>query len=239
MTAESVAKGLGGRKAGGGWMARCPAHDDRDPSLSIRDGDDGKVLLRCHAGCDQRRVIAALRAGGLWGENGLRRHRLMRVGQRRANDRPDRDDTKRSEVALAIWQSATPAVGTPVETYLVSRGLYLPPPSHLRFHAGLKHRSGGIWPVMVALVMRGADNAPLAIHRTFLAHGGAGKAPLDPQRMMLGPCHGGAVRLSVPGEVVMVGEGIESCLAARRWAAGLGRALDLRDAGARSARHGA
>jgi hypothetical protein len=30
MTAEAIAKGLGGRKAGGGCMARCPGHDDRD-----------------------------------------------------------------------------------------------------------------------------------------------------------------------------------------------------------------
>ena len=50
MTAETIAKALGGRKAGGGWMARCPAHDDRAPSLSIRDADDGKVLVHCHAG---------------------------------------------------------------------------------------------------------------------------------------------------------------------------------------------
>jgi hypothetical protein len=34
MTPESIAKALGGRKAGGGWTAQCPAHDDRTPSLS-------------------------------------------------------------------------------------------------------------------------------------------------------------------------------------------------------------
>jgi hypothetical protein len=55
-----------------GW-ARCPTHDDREPSLSIRDADDGKVLVRCHAGCDQERVIATLRSRGLWMENGPRR----------------------------------------------------------------------------------------------------------------------------------------------------------------------
>jgi putative DNA primase/helicase len=44
MNAETIAKALGGHKAGGGWMARCPTHDDRKPSLSIRDADDGKVL---------------------------------------------------------------------------------------------------------------------------------------------------------------------------------------------------
>jgi hypothetical protein len=35
-TAKTIAKALGGGKSGGGWTARCPAHDDRTPSLSIR-----------------------------------------------------------------------------------------------------------------------------------------------------------------------------------------------------------
>ena len=110
MTAETIAKALGGRKAGGGWTARCPAHDDRTPSLSIRDADDGKVLVRCHAGCDQERVIAALRARGLWAENGPRS--LSRTARRTSVERkPDHDDAKRSEAALAIWQSATAGTG--------------------------------------------------------------------------------------------------------------------------------
>ena len=66
---------------------------------------------------------------------------------------------------------------------------------------------------MVALVTRGRDGALRAIHRTFLAHDGAGQAPLDPAKMMLGPCRGGAVRLAEPGDLLMVGEGIETCLA--------------------------
>ena len=213
MTAEVIAKALGGRKACGGWMARCPAHDDRTPSLSIRDADDNKVLVRCHAGCDQERVIAALRGRGLWAENGPRS--LSWMARRTPVERkPDQDEAKRSEAASAIWQSAKPAQGSPVETYLASRGLYLPPPDALRFHAGLKYPSGGIWPAMVAQVTNGADGAPLAIHRTFLARDGGGKAPVDPQKMVLGPCRGGAVRLGEPGDVLMVGEGIETCLAA-------------------------
>jgi putative DNA primase/helicase len=44
MTAETLAKALGGRKAGSGWVARCPAHDDQTPSLSLADGHDG----HCH-----------------------------------------------------------------------------------------------------------------------------------------------------------------------------------------------
>jgi hypothetical protein len=70
--AETIAKALFGRKAGAGWMARCPTHDDRTPSLSIRAAADGKVLVRCHAGCNQERVIATLRSLGLWMEKGGR-----------------------------------------------------------------------------------------------------------------------------------------------------------------------
>jgi putative DNA primase/helicase len=236
MNAETIAKALGGHKAGCGWMARCPSHDDRSPSLSICDADYGKVLIRCHAGCDQEKVIATLRSRGLWPEKGSRR--ITRLAPRSVTKRtePDRDDAKRTEAALAIWEGAMPAGGSPVETYLASRGLHLPPTPTLRFHAGLKHPSSGIWPAMIALVTRGTDDMPLAIHRTFLARDGGGKAPVDPQKMMLGPCHGGALRLAAPGHMLMVGEGIETCLAAMQatdhpaWAAlstsGL-RALEL------------
>jgi len=236
MTAETIAKALGGRKAGSGWSARCPAHDDRTPSLSLRDTGDGKVLVRCHAGCDQDEVIAHLKASGLWMQNGPGLFRYAALGRVTKPMEPDRDEIKRTEAALSIWQAAKPAGGTLIETYLGSRGLRLPATPTLRFHPYLKHPSGDSWPAMIALVARGSDDAPLAIHRTFLARNGAGKAPVDPQKMMLGPCRGGAVRLAEPGDVLMIGEGIETCLAAMQetghpaWAAlstsGL-RALDL------------
>ncbi len=44
----------------GQWTARCPAHDDRQPSFSIGEAADGRVLLRCHRGCDTDAVLAAL-----------------------------------------------------------------------------------------------------------------------------------------------------------------------------------
>ena len=67
---------------------------------------------------------------------------------------------------------------------------------------------------MVALVTRGVDDRPIGIHRTFLARDGSGKAPVEPAKMMLGPCRGGAVRLGAPSNFLMVGEGMETCLAA-------------------------
>ena len=181
MNAEIIAKALGGRRAGAGWMAHCPAHDDCTPSLSVRDSTNGKVLLRCHAGCEQERVIAALRSRGLWRERGLRS--FLRQTPPPAVERlSGQDDTKRSKAALAIWHSTIRADGTLVEAYLLSRRLHLPAPPVLRFHAGLRHSSGRMWPAMVALVTRGSDNTPLAVHRTFLARDGLSKAPVDPQR---------------------------------------------------------
>ncbi len=47
-----------------GFMACCPAHDDREPSLSITDGEKG-VVVKCHAGCDQNSVLDALAGLGV------------------------------------------------------------------------------------------------------------------------------------------------------------------------------
>src|SRR5712691_11061566 len=47
------------RKAGGGWEAKCPAHDDRHASLCINEGRDSRVLLKCQAGCKYTAVVAA------------------------------------------------------------------------------------------------------------------------------------------------------------------------------------
>lgn len=65
MTADSLAHGLNARRSGSCWMAKCPGHDDKNPSLSIREVN-GKVLLHCHAGCTQGDVIDALKVRGLW-----------------------------------------------------------------------------------------------------------------------------------------------------------------------------
>lgn len=69
MTVAEIAHHLKGRKSGRGYVARCPAHDDQNPSLSLCVVD-GMLLVHCHAGCEQRDIIAALKARGLWTEDG-------------------------------------------------------------------------------------------------------------------------------------------------------------------------
>ncbi len=42
------------------WMACCPAHGDSSPSLSIKEAEDGRVLVHCFAGCEAGDVVAAV-----------------------------------------------------------------------------------------------------------------------------------------------------------------------------------
>jgi hypothetical protein len=67
MTAAEFADLLGARRVGSGrWMAKCPAHSDREASLSIRAGRDGRVLVHCFAACRKEDVLKELKLG--WGD---------------------------------------------------------------------------------------------------------------------------------------------------------------------------
>jgi putative DNA primase/helicase len=106
-----------------------------------------------------------------------------------------------------------------------ARGINIAVPPTLRLHAGLRHPSGGVWPCMVAPVKRGINDEPVAILPTFLAQDGMSKAPVEPAKLMLGPCAGAVVRLGGEGHTLLIGEGIETSLSAlkatgyRTWAA--------------------
>lgn len=64
MTADAFAGLVHAQQTGTGrWKARCPAHDDHSPSLSIREGDDGRVLVLCRVGCSLDSILAALKLG--------------------------------------------------------------------------------------------------------------------------------------------------------------------------------
>lgn len=62
MSVEAVLSRLDKVRASAGdrWTARCPAHDDRGPSLALRALPDGRVLLHCFAGCTPSEVLGAL-----------------------------------------------------------------------------------------------------------------------------------------------------------------------------------
>lgn len=84
------------RKGKGGWTARCPAHDDRNPSLSVSLGDDGRILLHCHAGCSTESVLKEL---------GLSMRDLMPQGKSASRPAP-----KKSKSSYASEADAEAAV---------------------------------------------------------------------------------------------------------------------------------
>jgi len=80
LTASEFAEIVDATRIGRGkWKARCPSHDDRSPSLSILSGDDGRVLMFCHAGCSTREVAdsVGIRVSDLF--NDVYRNRKRKV----------------------------------------------------------------------------------------------------------------------------------------------------------------
>ncbi len=73
MRAEEIATALCGKRCGKNWIARCPLHDDTRASFSIGEGNNGRILVYCHAGCTQEAVIQKLKEMNLWGNNGNKR----------------------------------------------------------------------------------------------------------------------------------------------------------------------
>lgn len=204
--AQRITAAMRGRWYGNYGAVRCPCHEDREPSLVLRDGAE-RLLVRCYAGCDARDVLQQLRRLGLLGgeANGVRLGRI-------SDPAPALDRERRAQRARELWRGALRAEGTPAEAYLRARGITIAPPLSLRFAAALWHApSRRKHPAMVAAVQGPAGDVR-GVHRTYLAADGAAKAAISPAKMMLGDCAGGAVRLGGAGDELAIGEGIETCL---------------------------
>jgi hypothetical protein len=109
-----------------GWTARCPAHRDRNPSMSIREGRDGRVLLKCFAGCTVEAICGALqiRVSELFASPSEKREpvpRMVREAQRELIATGLRSRLTRSErerpvtVVLADRTNPDPAIARALE----------------------------------------------------------------------------------------------------------------------------
>ena len=207
--ARTIARALGGRPNGDGFLCRCPVpghgrgNGDRCPSLSIKDGDRAP-LFKCFAGCDARDVLEALRSRGILDDE-------RSAGDRRQPSSPAPLTHEPNPAALALWRNATPAAGSIVETYLRNRGIVLPVPPSLR--AGtVAHLDRYPMPVMVAAVQR-PDGAVVAVQTLLLTHRGQ-KAPTGYPRKTTGALGAGAVRLARATSALGIAEGVEDALSA-------------------------
>jgi hypothetical protein len=208
--AEMITRALGGHWHGRYGTAKCPAHDDRNPSLSLSDGSEGRLLARCHAGCSFAAILDALRGLGLVdGQSTFRPPSAEELARVRADERAHL--AKQSMRAKSVWDDgATVSIsGTVAETYLQSRGITCRLPPSLRYQPEGWHMSARRLPMMIGAVEGGER---FAVHRTYLRPDGLGKADLEPAKAMLGPVAGGAVRLSEAEGPLVACEGIETGL---------------------------
>lgn len=223
MDAAAIAKALEGRPLGRGrWLVRCPAHNDRNPSLIISDAPNLKdgVSVHCFAGCDWRVVKAKLADLQLLNGNQTSPRESLACA---LQARPHFDMRKRH---LTLWAKARSPAGTLVPIYLASRGLHFPRVllngNAIRFHpqCPFKLDNGKTvrLPAMLALMRDVRTDEPRAIHRTALLPDGTGKARMpdgSSPKKMLGHAKGAVVKLIADEDVTLglgLAEGIETAL---------------------------
>ena len=226
-TARTITRDLGGRWHGSYGTARCPAHDDRNASLSVRDGNTGP-LLKCHAGCESRDVFRALRDRGVVEAKPESCNRLQKRRPSRPPAQPSQPEqpNPNRERAVELWRNATAISGTPAEAYLLARGLDParldcdPPgwPETLAYHPNADGRGNA---ALVVAVNAGATGLVTAVQRVFVHADGTPARDDDgsKRKMALGPLRANAARLSCwpdPDGVWGLAEGVETALAARQ-----------------------
>jgi hypothetical protein len=193
----------------GATYQQCPACGYADAlAVTVRDGKD---LFHCHAGCDQTDLLRAIRNRAA----GTSLAQPLGVARQRQAQARITTPPPSATYVQQLWQQSQAGFGSLAQTYLASRGLRFTPenwPSDLRFLSNHPHKpSGTSWPIMLAAV-RGLDGGLLAVHRTYLAPDGSGKAPVTPAKMTLGSVGGHAVQLAPAATKLAIAEGIETAL---------------------------
>ncbi|WP_108838616.1 toprim domain-containing protein [Tateyamaria sp. Alg231-49] len=207
--ARDLTTALGGRWHGRYGAAPCPvcqpSRRKGQNALTLADGNNGRLVLNCKkSACAFLDILAAagLRSGDYAPPD------AATLAQRERKSKAEA--MKRAEQAKRLWLEAQPIGGTAAEAYLRVRGISCELPRTLRFHGACWHgATAKRCPALVAAVQ--GSGLP-AVHRTYLRPDGAGKADVEPAKVMLGATAGGAVRLCEGPGPLVVAEGIETGL---------------------------
>ena len=202
MEARSLTQRLGGTWRNGRGQAPCPCCQTerrRDQvALSISQAGD-KLLLWCFKnGCSFVEIANAAGAE-------LVRAQIDFVTQAKHVQTQSEYQAAQLAKARSLWYAAKPIAGTKAEVYLRARGIKCDLPSSLRFMPDIFH--GPSKSSCMAMV---ADVSSGGVHRTYFDRQGD-RLPNN-AKMMLGPCAGGAVRLSKGDRTHVVCEGLETGL---------------------------
>ena len=220
---RSIAHRLGGEVSGRQALVPGPNHSPGDRSLAIKlsvASPDGFIVFS-HSRDDFQACRNYVREKLGLSPNAWRRPAAPQPARpKSASTTTDADDRrKRIRRAVELWSESKDPNGTVVEKYLRSRGLTLPETDALRFHPRCPWRDEAesrtiFVPAMIG-AMRTIDGDTInAVHRTRLTEAGE-----KVDRRMYGIVAGTAVKIDGDAEVTMglaIGEGIETCLAARQ-----------------------
>jgi len=201
---RTLVERLGGRWTAKGGMCLCPAHDDRNPSLSVRTGQT-RLLLHCFAGCGSAEILRALAA-----------NRLIEPGAPASFEPGSRvvEASTTKAAAIRLWGAASAIAGTPAAAYLAARAIHGSSPE-LRFHPRTPHGPKPLTRFRLALIAAVRDETGLvAVHRTFLDPRRPRIAALANAKCGLGPFGRGAVRLGGVAPRLGLAEGVETALSA-------------------------
>lgn len=206
-TAEEFAQQYGLKYRHGQYQGNCPVCGYQGFHLTETVE---KLLFKAHAcGCTQWDLIQQFREDGLWGGSFTEHSRPRLTSAQEASSQTD----KTRAFAVRLWERSLNAQGTPVETYLRTRGYQGKLPAFIRYVPNALHTpSQRHFPLMLAGVWRCPDEGIVAVHRTFLAPDGAAKASVEPNKMSLGPIAGGSVQLFPTEGKLAVTEGLETAL---------------------------
>ncbi|VEJ46055.1 conjugative transfer relaxase protein TraI [Bartonella vinsonii] len=131
INARGITNALRGVWYGAYGLAHCPAHDDRSPSLAISNGNDGRLLLHCYAGCSFKEIIQALKNIGLIKKQACFDHKTSCYNLSFSKQFCCEDNKAKQKVERAqkIWKQSQPIKETLAELYLRKRGITcnLPP----------------------------------------------------------------------------------------------------------------
>ena len=211
LDAATIAKILGGKPEGGGYLCSCPVkghgkgRGDLRPSLSVSDGKRA-LVFHCFAGCKPRDIIAALNA--LAPDHGPKPRFESRTPQR-----PATKSKTTTTLAQKLWKAALPVAGTPAETYLRARRLPSTPPPTIRFLPSYRYDETRRFPCLIAAV-QAPSRAIVAVQLTFLDPSGLRKADVPHPRRAIGPLGDGLLRLAPAAEHIGLAEGFETAWAA-------------------------
>ena len=205
--AADVARLLGGRPEGMGFLCRCPVQThgkrrgDLRPSLCVSDGRAG-LVVHCFAGCRPGQIFRALNSFAPGLEAAEKKENKPAIPYRKAT-------RTTSELARKLWRSALPVAGTPVETYLRTRGFTSPPPPTIRFLPSYRYDRDRRFSCMIAAV-QAPSRVLVAVQLTFLDPSGRSKAGVPSPRRVIGPCGDGLLRTAPAASHIGLAEGFES-----------------------------